>query len=141
MFDRHACNLQTPLVGFNFVPDVCQLYYPERLHQSSRGTAEVLAGMVQDRLVQTKQLSALNDYVTSLPSYFGVRIPRTQTRMPLPPSVQTFSSYCLWLFLHFQVLKPHFCNPSKVNTPVGLQFLLLQGTHIVACRVVLHIVS
>ena len=29
----------------------------------------------QDRLVQTKQLSALNEYVTSLPSYLGVRIP------------------------------------------------------------------
>ncbi len=69
------CNLQTPLAGFNFVPDVYQLYYPERLHQSSRGTAEVLADMLQDKLLQIKQLSVLNEYVTSLPSYFGVRIP------------------------------------------------------------------
>ncbi|DBA97003.1 TPA: hypothetical protein ACH3X1_015286 [Trebouxia sp. C0004] len=31
--------------------------------------------MVQDNLLQIKQFSVLNEYVTSLPSYFGVRIP------------------------------------------------------------------
>ncbi|DBA92041.1 TPA: hypothetical protein ACH3X2_003765 [Trebouxia sp. C0005] len=65
----------TPLAGFNLVPDVYELYYPDRLHQSNKGTAEVLAEMVQDKVMQTGHLHMLNEYLTCLPSYFGVRIP------------------------------------------------------------------
>ena len=35
----------------------------------------MLAEMTQDKLLQMKQLPVLNEYITSLPSYFGVRIP------------------------------------------------------------------
>ena len=73
--DKNCCCLQTPLAGFNLVPDVYELYYPDRLHQSNKGTAEVLAEMVQDKVMQTGHLHMLNEYLTCLPSYFGVRIP------------------------------------------------------------------
>ncbi|DBA83943.1 TPA: hypothetical protein ACH3X1_006439 [Trebouxia sp. C0004] len=64
----------TPLQGFGFVRNVYELYFPDRLHQSNRGTPVEVARLLEQSL-QPAQKKALNGYLSSLPRFPNLKVP------------------------------------------------------------------
>lgn len=65
---------QTPLQGFGYVRNVYSLYFPDRLHQSNRGTPEEVTRLLEARLTTT-QKDSLNAYLLTSPPFHGFRMP------------------------------------------------------------------
>lgn len=65
---------QTPLQGFGYIRNVYSLYFPDRLHQSNRGTPEEVTRLLEARLTATQKHS-LNAYLLACPSFHGFRMP------------------------------------------------------------------
>ncbi|KAL0018413.1 hypothetical protein WJX79_005315 [Trebouxia sp. C0005] len=73
---EHSLSLpvMTALAGFNFVTNAYATYYPDRLHQSSRGLAETIMGFLQKRLA-IRELASLNSYIGLLPGFPAFNVP------------------------------------------------------------------
>ncbi|KAL0036462.1 hypothetical protein WJX77_008767 [Trebouxia sp. C0004] len=63
----------TPLAGFRFVPNVFDLYFPDRLHQSNLASAQVIIRFIQQLFVA--EMQAFNDYFKTLSSFPAFNIP------------------------------------------------------------------
>ncbi|DBA96935.1 TPA: hypothetical protein ACH3X1_001266 [Trebouxia sp. C0004] len=72
LMQQHSLGL--PQMGFGFVRNVYELYFPDRLHQSNRGTPEEVARLLEQSL-QPAQKKALNGYLSSLPRFPNLKVP------------------------------------------------------------------
>ncbi|DBB03144.1 TPA: hypothetical protein ACH3X1_013374 [Trebouxia sp. C0004] len=67
--------MQTPLAGFGFVPNVFDLYFPDRMHSSALGPAQVVQTMIQQHPDCIIGLARLNKYIAELPQFPGFNVP------------------------------------------------------------------